>query len=99
MMVRFFSWLAVAFLLISPVQSLVAWTAGECRTSCDRYAEADHRVCSDLPANPSCAKAVEGNLQRCHESCGRTFPERSDPQLQEDEVRPEICDAESRSCR
>jgi hypothetical protein len=99
MMVHFLSRLAVAFLLIAPVQSLVAWTADECRTSCDRYADADYRVCSDLPANPSCAKAVENNRQQCHEACGRTYPERSDPQTQGNDTRPDTCDAESRACR
>jgi len=61
-------------------------------------AEADHRVCSELPANPSCAKAVETNRQQCHEFCGRNYPERTDPQPQGDDVRPDKCDADRQAC-
>jgi hypothetical protein len=99
MMIHFRLRLAVVLLLIVPVRLLAAETAEECRTRCERLAEADHRVCSDLPANPSCAKAVEGNRQQCHDYCGRTYPERSDPQSQGDDARPDTCDAESRACR
>jgi hypothetical protein len=98
-MIHFRFRLAVVLLLIMPVQLLAAETADECRTRCERLAEADHRVCSDLPANPSCGKAVETNRQQCHDYCGRTYPERSDPQPQGDDAGPDTCDAESRACR
>jgi hypothetical protein len=97
MTIHFCSVFTVALLLIGPVQLRAAETAEECRTRCEKLAEADHRVCSELPANPSCGNAVEVNRQQCHDYCGRTYPERSDPQG--NDARPDTCDAESRACR
>jgi hypothetical protein len=98
MMLQFVVRLAVVLALIGPLQSLSAETADECKARCNGLAEADLRVCSDLPANPSCAKAVEAHREQCYEFCGRQYPERSDPQPQEGEVKPGKCDPDLKAC-
>jgi hypothetical protein len=97
-MIHSVSRLAIALLVLAPMQLRAAETAGECRLGCDHLAEADHRVCSDLPANASCATAVEMNHRRCHEFCGRNYPEQADQPPQTDGVAPDRCDAERRAC-
>jgi hypothetical protein len=97
-MIDFVLRLAIALLVIAPMQLRAAETAGECRLGCDHLAEADHRVCSDLPSNPSCATAVEANRGRCHEYCGRNYPEQADRPPEPDGVARDRCDAERRAC-
>jgi hypothetical protein len=98
-MIQFFSRLAVAVLLMGPFPSLAEEEeAGACRAHCNGLADADQRACSELPPNPSCARAVEVHREQCHEFCGRQYPERSDPP-QQGEVGPGKCDPDLPACR
>jgi hypothetical protein len=98
MMLQFVARLAVVLALMGPLQSLAAETADECKARCHGLAEADLRACSELPANPSCGKAVEAHREQCYEFCGRQYPERSDPPPQEDQARPSKCDSGLKAC-
>jgi hypothetical protein len=91
--------LIVALFLTVSANSLAADTADECRARCGQLAEADHRVCSDLPPNPSCANVVEANRKQCFEFCGRTNLQTSDePEPQGGGPKADKCDAETQSC-
>jgi hypothetical protein len=98
MMLQLVARLAAVLALMGPLQSLAAETMDECSARCNGLADADRRVCSDLPANPSCAKAVEAHRDQCYEFCGRQYPERSDPQPQQGEVRPRKCNPGLKAC-
>jgi hypothetical protein len=91
--------LAIAFVLIVSAGSPTAETANDCRARCNQLAQADHRVCADLPPNPSCGNVVEANRRQCFEFCDRTHPQASDqPEPEDGDPRAGKCDAETQSC-